>query len=87
MMPRCSLSCLFSGGVVTHHAQGLLFSLQTASAKAKFAFLVIAFFPEAQAAHSFPSLSPEGPTAFYKVSCTLGERKQSDVPGSIGYWF
>lgn len=34
-----------------------------------------------------PGLSPEGPTAFYKGNCTLGNRKQSDFLGSIRDWF
>jgi hypothetical protein len=31
--------------------------------------------PKSFAVKSFSSSSPEGPTAFYKGNCTLGERK------------
>lgn len=34
-----------------------------------------------------PVLPRKGPEACYKVNCILGERKQSGIPGSIGYWF
>lgn len=43
--------------------------------------------PQSLTVNLSPVLHPEGPTAFHKGNCTLGERKQSDFLGSIRHWF